>query len=59
MDADDEEVEPVPGKRVRKEPASGLRKLEKDEPGAKLKKRPRVLVEVMFNGTWYPFYTFC
>ncbi|KAB1207843.1 hypothetical protein CJ030_MR7G004135 [Morella rubra] len=46
MGADDEEVEPVPGKRVRKEPASGLRKLEKDEPGAKLKKRPRVLVEV-------------
>ncbi|KAG2708145.1 hypothetical protein I3760_05G178100 [Carya illinoinensis] len=45
-DGDDEEVEPVAGKRVRKEAASSLRKFEKDEPGAKLKKRARVLVEV-------------
>ncbi|KAF5449937.1 hypothetical protein F2P56_030333 [Juglans regia] len=46
MDGDDEKVEPVAGKRVRKKAASSLRNFEKDEPGAKLKKRARVLVEV-------------
>ncbi|XP_041012966.1 protein MAK16 homolog [Juglans microcarpa x Juglans regia] len=45
-DGDEEEVEPVAGKRVRKEAASSLRNFETDEPGAKLKKRARVLVEV-------------
>jgi len=47
MDADEEEVEPVAGKRVRKETGLASGKLDKDEPGAKLKKRTRVLVEVM------------
>ncbi|XP_062158549.1 uncharacterized protein LOC133866012 isoform X1 [Alnus glutinosa] len=46
MDADEEEVEPVAGKRVRKETGLASGKLDKDEPGAKLKKRTRVLVEV-------------
>jgi hypothetical protein len=49
MDADEEEVEPVAGKRVRKETALASGKLDKGEPGAKLKKRARVLVEVMAN----------
>ncbi|XP_062158556.1 uncharacterized protein LOC133866012 isoform X2 [Alnus glutinosa] len=43
---DEEEVEPVAGKRVRKETGLASGKLDKDEPGAKLKKRTRVLVEV-------------
>lgn len=47
MDADEEEVEPVAGKRVRKETALASGKLDKEEPGAKLKKRARVLVEVI------------
>ncbi|XP_059447080.1 uncharacterized protein LOC132178628 isoform X3 [Corylus avellana] len=46
MDADEEEVEPVAGKRVRKETALASGKLDKVESGAKLKKRARVLVEV-------------
>ncbi|KAE8023532.1 hypothetical protein FH972_009213 [Carpinus fangiana] len=46
MDADEEEVEPVAGKRVGKETALASGKLGKGEPGAKLKKRARVLVEV-------------
>lgn len=45
-DNDEEEVEPVAGKRVRKETALASGKLDKEEPGAKLKKRARVLVEV-------------
>ncbi|XP_041013141.1 protein MAK16 homolog [Juglans microcarpa x Juglans regia] len=45
-DGDDEEVEPTAGKRVRKEATSSLGKFGKDEPGTKLKKRARVLVEV-------------
>ncbi|KAE8038044.1 hypothetical protein FH972_010590 [Carpinus fangiana] len=45
MDADEEEVEPVAGKRVRKETALASGKLDNGEPGAKLKKRARVLVE--------------
>ncbi|XP_062158565.1 uncharacterized protein LOC133866012 isoform X3 [Alnus glutinosa] len=45
-DNDEEEVEPVAGKRVRKETGLASGKLDKDEPGAKLKKRTRVLVEV-------------
>jgi hypothetical protein len=49
MDADEEEVEPVAGKRVRKETALASEKLDKGEPGSKLKKRTRVLVEVMAN----------
>ncbi|KAG2707622.1 hypothetical protein I3843_05G143400 [Carya illinoinensis] len=46
MNGDDEEVEAVAGKRVRKEAASSLRNFEKDDPGAKFKKKARVLVEV-------------
>ncbi|XP_059447079.1 uncharacterized protein LOC132178628 isoform X2 [Corylus avellana] len=45
-DNDEEEVEPVAGKRVRKETALASGKLDKVESGAKLKKRARVLVEV-------------
>ncbi|XP_062164892.1 uncharacterized protein LOC133871464 [Alnus glutinosa] len=45
-DNDEEEVEPVAGKRVRKETGLASGKLDKDEPGAKLKKRARVLVEL-------------
>ncbi|KAK4597926.1 hypothetical protein RGQ29_015444 [Quercus rubra] len=43
---DDEDVEPFAGKRVGKETAPASRKLAKDEPDAKSKKRARVLVEV-------------
>ena len=49
MVGDDEDVEPFAGKRVRKETAPASRKLAKDEPDAKSKKRARVLVEVMVN----------
>ncbi|XP_050276524.1 uncharacterized protein LOC126718405 [Quercus robur] len=45
MVGDDEDVEPFAGKRVGKETAPASRKLAKDEPDAKLKKRARVLVE--------------
>lgn len=46
MDDDDEETVAVDRKRARRESNLALRKLEKDEPGAKLKKKARVLVEV-------------
>lgn len=46
MDEDDEEMVAVDRKRVRKESALALRRLEKDEAGTKLKKKPRVLIEV-------------
>ncbi|KAL0004333.1 hypothetical protein SO802_011894 [Lithocarpus litseifolius] len=46
MVGDDEDGEPFAGKRVGKETAPASRKLVKDEPDAKLKKRARVLVEV-------------
>ncbi|XP_030957293.1 protein MAK16 homolog [Quercus lobata] len=46
MVGDDEDVEPFAGKRVGKETAPASRKLVKDEPDAKSKKRARVLVEV-------------
>ena len=49
MDSDDEKVEPVAGKRMRKETASASRKLEKDGHDGKSKKRARVLVEVMID----------
>ena len=47
-DEDDEVSVAVDRKRVRKDSAVARRKLEKDEPGAKSKKKPRVLVEVKF-----------
>ncbi|XP_062158586.1 uncharacterized protein LOC133866034 isoform X1 [Alnus glutinosa] len=53
MDADEEEVEPVAGKRVRKETGLASGKLDKDEPGAKLKKRTRVLVEELNSQGYY------
>lgn len=43
----DEEAEAVIRKRERKESAFASRRFEKDEPAAKSKKKPRVLVEVM------------
>ncbi|PON70897.1 Mak16 protein [Trema orientale] len=43
---DDEEAEPRTRKRVRKESAVASKKIEKDGPVAKLKKKARVLVEV-------------
>ncbi|KAJ0111437.1 hypothetical protein Patl1_03387 [Pistacia atlantica] len=43
---DDEETVAVDRKRERRESNLALRKLEKDEPGVKLKKKARVLVEV-------------
>lgn len=46
-DADDDETEPSSHKRVRKESDLALKKLQKDDPHAKLKKKARVLVEVM------------
>ena len=49
MDSDDEKVEPVAGKRLRKETASASRKLEKDGHDGKSKKRARVLVEEMID----------
>ncbi|KAH0991736.1 hypothetical protein GBA52_003219 [Prunus armeniaca] len=42
----DEEAEAVIRKRERKESAFASRRFEKDEPGAKSKKKPRILVEV-------------
>lgn len=45
-DDDDEETVAVDHKRVRRESSLALRKLEKDERGAKPKKKARVLVEV-------------
>ncbi|KAE8055278.1 hypothetical protein FH972_012129 [Carpinus fangiana] len=45
-DNDEEDVEPVASKRVRKETALASGKLDKGEPGAKSKKRASVLVEV-------------
>ena len=49
MDSDDEKVEPIAGKRVRKETASAARKLEKDGHDGKSKKIARVLVEEMID----------
>ncbi|KAK9283987.1 hypothetical protein L1049_012245 [Liquidambar formosana] len=51
VDEDDEEMVAVDRKRVRKESALALRRLEKDEAGTKLKKKPRVLVEVEHEDT--------
>ncbi|XP_062158598.1 uncharacterized protein LOC133866034 isoform X3 [Alnus glutinosa] len=51
--SDEEEVEPVAGKRVRKETGLASGKLDKDEPGAKLKKRTRVLVEELNSQGYY------
>ncbi|PSS28531.1 Protein MAK16 B like [Actinidia chinensis var. chinensis] len=48
MSDDDEETVAVDRKRERRD---SQRKLEKDEPGAKLKKKARVLVEVEHEGT--------
>lgn len=48
---DDEEMVVMNPKRSRKDSALALRKLEKGEPGTKLKKRPRVLVEVEHDDT--------
>lgn len=45
-DDDDEETVAVDHKRMRRESSLALRKLEKDDPGAKPKKKARVLVEV-------------
>ncbi|KAL5774738.1 hypothetical protein ACOSP7_012295 [Xanthoceras sorbifolium] len=45
-DDDDKETVAIDRKRVRRESGLALRKLEKEEPGAKLKKKARVLVEV-------------
>lgn len=45
-DDDDEETVAIDHKRVRRESSLALRKLEKDERGAKPKKKARVLVEV-------------
>ena len=46
-DEDDDEIDESTRKRVRKESAVASKKLLKDEPVAKLKKKARVLVEVM------------
>lgn len=43
---DEEGADQIAGKRGRKETVSASGKVDKDEPGAKLKKRARVLVEV-------------
>lgn len=56
MDEDDEEAEPLTRKRVRKESSVASKKLEKDGPVAKLKKKARVLVEVIVN---IVFTSFC
>ncbi|KAL5839811.1 hypothetical protein ACOSQ4_012419 [Xanthoceras sorbifolium] len=45
-DDDDKETVAIDRKRVRRESGLALRKIEQDEPGAKLKKKARVLVEV-------------
>ncbi|XP_065858163.1 uncharacterized protein [Euphorbia lathyris] len=45
-DDDDEEMEKVDRKRERRETYLASKKLAKDEAGAKLKKKPRVVVEV-------------
>lgn len=46
MTEEDDEIELIDRKRVKGGSVSNHGKLGKDEPGAKLKKRPRVLVEV-------------
>ncbi|KAK3204483.1 hypothetical protein Dsin_018529 [Dipteronia sinensis] len=46
LDDDDKETVAVDRKRVRRESGLALKKLENEEPGAKLKKKARVLVEV-------------
>ena len=46
MGEDDEEMDLIDRKRVRRGSGSAHGKLDKDERGANLKKRPRVLVEV-------------
>ncbi|KAK2641800.1 hypothetical protein Ddye_023563 [Dipteronia dyeriana] len=46
LDDDDEETVTVDRKRVRRESGLALKKLENEEPGTKLKKKARVLVEV-------------
>ncbi|KAF4397594.1 hypothetical protein G4B88_027334 [Cannabis sativa] len=46
VEEDDEDAEPLPHKRVRKESAVASRKFEKDGAVAKLKKKARVIVEV-------------
>ncbi|KAF4376028.1 hypothetical protein F8388_010182 [Cannabis sativa] len=46
VEEDDEDAEPLPHKRVRKESAAASRKFEKDGAVAKLKKKARVIVEV-------------
>lgn len=43
---DDEALVAIDRKRTRKDSASALKRLETNIPGAKSKKRPRVLVEV-------------
>ncbi|XP_059657841.1 uncharacterized protein LOC132304265 [Cornus florida] len=50
-DNDDEETVTIHQKRVRRDSALALRKLEKDDAGAKLNKRARVLVEVEHEDT--------
>ncbi|KAF8390496.1 hypothetical protein HHK36_025022 [Tetracentron sinense] len=50
-DYDDEEVDAADRKRVRRGSGSDFGKLEKDEPGTKLKKKARVLVEVEHEDT--------
>ncbi|KAL6325836.1 hypothetical protein AAG906_026665 [Vitis piasezkii] len=51
MGEDDEEMDLIDRKRVRRGSGSAHGKLDKDERGANLKKRPRVLVEVEHEGT--------
>ena len=48
-DDDDEEAEPFSPTQERKESALASKRLAKDGPVAKLKKKQRVLVEVIFN----------
>ncbi|KAL5839816.1 hypothetical protein ACOSQ4_012424 [Xanthoceras sorbifolium] len=43
---DDKEAVAIDRKRVRRESGLALRKLEKEEPSAKLKKKARLLVEL-------------
>lgn len=47
MDENNEETEAVVHSRYRKGSAVASKRLEKDEPGAKSKKKARVIVEVM------------
>ncbi|RVW52923.1 hypothetical protein CK203_072652 [Vitis vinifera] len=51
MGEDDDEMDLIDRKRVRRGSGSSHGKLDKDERGANLKKRPRVLVEVEHEGT--------